>query len=617
MNWLAQVSRASAARRASGLIVVIIFVTIMGFTISSLTNFGIHQRRQAERMRIYQEELTAAETAIDAMIGQVRFFANYKPFQVGREIQNFHNAVLNLSPPEVPGFDFIDASVTCEDGGDLTYETITDPSDPWYGYTLLRVDYRLRVQTKSASEASQRLGHPGVALERLIRVEQKPLYAYAIFYGNDLELDAGQRIDIIGRVHSNNNFYLTTSSEAYYHRSITVAGDFFGGIYHPATGRGTSNSDNVYVTTDGDDSFAQVKGTASDSNIWLDSRVDTWIPESIQRWNGHLRDSAHGINPIGLPIPSTEDPHVLIEPSDASDPPSVADAKFANKADIAIYGDPQDADSLYAVDQDGNSVPLTYVPEGEDEDEDEEEESIVQTSTIYNGREEKYVDIIDVDMSKLIESGLNVGDGVIYVSPDQPSAEERTSRQAAVRLLNAETVPTNTSGALTVATDAPLYTKGDVNTSGDNILMLACDAINILSDDFDDGDYQDASDGGDPEQACATTTNAVFLSGNVPSADGRYSGGAENFFRYIERWGSGAPHTFNGSLLNLYQSQIATAPWDQDPTYGSQSSDYYSPPRRIWSWDPALAGIVPPPGMPTFLEIHLNEWELAAPVAAG
>jgi hypothetical protein len=625
--------------------IVMIFIMVMGVSLASLASLGTHERRQAARLRTYQDELAAAEQVVDQVIGQIKFFAANKPRQVGGAISNFHNAVLGIQiPSKIETVDNLNHSytftidrnksgITCVAGNNLQYETITDPKDEWVGYAALRIDYRIRVFVKSDSSSSQRLSHPGVALERTIRVEQKPLYAYAIFYGNTLELDAGVRLDVIGRVHTNGNFFLTTSSSAYYHKQVTVAGDFVGGYYDPTTGRGISGSNQIYIGKDGTSTpsntggMQPLYGRADSSSKYLTSKDVTgwapnpiaykdytgWVNESSTRFNGYLKDSHTGINAIGLPVSAAENPHLLIEPPSASDSDAAKDAKFAYKADVKIYGDPRTASSIYATNGAGVTIPLTYT------DSRGVTQSVVSTSTIYNGREGKYVDIINIDMGKLIASGIDVGSGIIYVDPTQPTGSTATTRESAVRLTNAATVPTNVQGALTVATSAPMYTQGNINTDQSAILLLAADAINTLSSAFADSKYTNSTQAASPQTAVATITNAIFLTGNVPSAKlpGRYSGGAENFFRYLEKWGTTASHTFNGSLLNLFESQIAIGPWDQSATPGTQSSPYYAAPRRIWSWDPNLAGVVPPPGMPYSLECNLLEWKLIDPDSAS
>src|SRR5690606_10797721 len=76
----------------------------------------------------------------------------------------------------------------------------------------------------------------GVAITRTVSYFTVPLLRFAIFYENLFELDGGARIDVRGRVHTNEDWYLTSSSSVAYHSYATVAGHFFGGIYNPMDG---------------------------------------------------------------------------------------------------------------------------------------------------------------------------------------------------------------------------------------------------------------------------------------------------------------------------------------------------------------------------------------------
>ncbi len=116
--------------------------------------------------------------------------------------------------------------------------------------------------------------------------------------------------------------------------------------------------------------------------------------------------------------------------------------------------------------------------------------------------------------------------------------------------------------------------------------MIAADAFNILSNNWSDANsYSDL----DTRLAAHTTLNAIVVSGNVPSgkmaADGKinpdvkdkYSGGLENFPRFLETWGGSRHVTFYGSLIQLYRSKFASGNWG--------NSEVYSAPRRRWYYD--------------------------------
>jgi len=76
--------------------------------------------------------------------------------------------------------------------------------------------------------------------------------------------------------------------------------------------------------------------------------------------------------------------------------------------------------------------------------------------------------------------------------------------------------------------------------------------------------------------AKATTINAAFVAGNVPTTNSNYSGGVENYPRFVENW-SGVRFNYVGSMVILFASQQATGPW--------KSSGVYSAPTRNWAYD--------------------------------
>ena len=105
--------------------------------------------------------------------------------------------------------------------------------------------------------------------------------------------------------------------------------------------------------------------------------------------------------------------------------------------------------------------------------------------------------------------------------------------------------------------------------------------------------------------ASNTTVNAAIVSGNVPTGKGGvegYSGGAENFPRFLELWGSSHTFTDYGSMVELYQSQQATGKWG--------SGNVYDPPTRQWFFDPNFK-INAPPGTLMVYTYSKGRWALA------
>jgi hypothetical protein len=160
----------------------------------------------------------------------------------------------------------------------------------------------------------------------------------------------------------------------------------------------------------------------------------------------------------------------------------------------------------------------------------------------------------------------------------------------AVRVVNGVQLP-NLWG-FTVVTPMPIYVYGDYNkqqatnrvSSGTNTLntypaALMGDSITLLSSNWSDT-YSSGMSLGSRVQASDTTLNAACLEGivqTVPSISGNYSGGVENFIRYLEDW-TGNINTYNGSIVVMFPSIYATNYWQ--PT-----GIYYNPPQRVWGFD--------------------------------
>jgi hypothetical protein len=106
------------------------------------------------------------------------------------------------------------------------------------------------------------------------------------------------------------------------------------------------------------------------------------------------------------------------------------------------------------------------------------------------------------------------------------------------------------------------------------------------------------------------------------------SGGAHNVIRYLENFGTGREHNFNGSILALYESRYARNPW-ADPAIDNLSQGnrgtvngvmlrpYYTAPRRVFSWDASLASSAPPRGMLFLVVVEMSEMNRISPDEAA
>src|SRR4030067_3666892 len=123
-----------------------------------------------------------------------------------------------------------------------------------------------------------------------------------------------------------------------------------------------------------------------------------------------------------------------------------------------------------------------------------------------------------------------------------------------MRLTNAEELP----AAMTLATNNPLYTVGNFNTTSKKPPALMADAITILSDNWNDAA---SHQGIGSRVATATQVNACFMTGNNETgANGQdYNGGLENLPRFLDKWDN-TSLTWRGPMVDFWYSRQGTGP---------------------------------------------------------
>ena len=227
----------------------------------------------------------------------------------------------------------------------------------------------------------------------------------------------------------------------------------------------------------------------------------------------------------------------------------------------------------------------------------------------YDYREKKNVQAVQIDVGRLNawltnpipNGGGNCGgpyftnlcnadtgqqiDGLwVYTSVPMSS-----STLPAVRVMDGVQLPS--IKGLTVATPMPIYVMGNYNmqTNSTHVASttntaytypaaLMGDAITVLSSNWNDTNYTSSTALGS-RTPVSTTLNAACFEGIVQSVtniNGNYSGGVENFLRFLESWGGTV--TYNGSIVVMFPSIYATNYWIAPGTY-------YQAPTRNWGFD--------------------------------
>ncbi len=137
------------------------------------------------------------------------------------------------------------------------------------------------------------------------------------------------------------------------------------------------------------------------------------------------------------------------------------------------------------------------------------------------------------------------------------------------------------------------------------------DAVTILSDNWN-STSSTAALTSSARTASDTTVNTALLVGIDPTGTYNgtavYSGGVENFPRFLENW-SNKNFWYNGSMVAMFDSQIATVPW-------GYSKNVYNPPNRNWAFDVNFNNPNKlPPGTPLILYMQRLNWAFQAPGA--
>ncbi|NIQ60315.1 MAG: hypothetical protein GWN71_45500, partial [Gammaproteobacteria bacterium] len=201
-----------------------------------------------------------------------------------------------------------------------------------------------------------------------------------------------------------------------------------------------------------------------------------------------------------------------------------------------------------------------------------------QWAAFYEGREEDYADMLNVDIGQIalwVDAGNDAVE-VLYVEFVMPAdltgygalAEMReASLDPGVRLRNGAVLPNR----LTAATHYPMYVQGDYNSVAWKPAAVMGDAITMLSNAWDDDTHQDAvvikTNAADTEYWFAVLAGHSATpcdhedAGCAGGYTDFYGGGIENYLRFLERW-SGETATYRGSLVSLHISQTVDGTWN-------------------------------------------------------
>lgn len=569
------------------LLLTLCFLAIMLAILASASRLTYTQVGITYRNNLHNSAVAAAEAATEMVIARMN--RDFLHQSVNPDLDVYRSLTPESLQSEWPlQFEFGDGDGAPGVTGveSLGPAVVTNLNSQFAGLYGLVTPYRVT----STARTRDGLHTVAATVVQDIQLASIPVFQFAIFYTLDLEINPGPKMVVTGKVHSNGDIYTAPVSGLEYKDTVTAVGR----IHHdrhpddPQYGAGKVEPDYGAQHMEKVSALTLPVGTDND-------------PDTVRE--------------ILKTPPVSEDPNSLM-----------ARQRYFNKADLIVKTTDSGVE-LYtgAWNLFGKIPPNVTNGSGPGY-------SFLKTDVTFRDlRENKWTTTTQIDVAAFNEwlrdpdggAGINsmasylMGHGInsIYVDDQRDSP----SRLTCVRVVNGESLPPD---GLTVATDRPLYVKGHFNlndgdttpgqtdTSKTKPASLVGDAITILSSAYNDN-YA-GSDFKNNRVAVDTTVNAAFLGGIVKTQrKGNakyYSGGAENFPRFLENW-SGRTFTYNGSMVVMFESKYATNFW-KEPS----DRNYYRAPNRAWAFDlNFLDQSKLPPGTPQVRKLVRGQWALAAP----
>jgi len=473
------------------------------------------------------------------------------------------------------------------------YQTVTGNTIIYhYAHT-----YEIESEATSLKDSSRETVH------EQIRILETPLVQYFVFYGQDgnsadMELFPGPDMNSWGRIHSNGDIYIGSSSfnkirlrnydnnNNMSPHSMTASGNIYtyekhDGDNYPntvevkTTGTGTTFTPTETVTGAINSSNETSEESRFGNYVLVNEKPYTTPSKDLfkragfyeQRAENPGRPGIDGMTIIGTGGLGAGNIEVHVSR------PSYTDVTALILAGESSTGNPVP------------DLPMPIIQESNDAFQDCRE----------NDRD---VDTTDIDLyslglwyeAYLADQGLELaGDGMLIYTSRSADASF-TNNGSDLQAIRVITMDATSSPQLvdetTLATDNPLYIHGDFNTVDTHGVALIGDAMNILSNAFTTKpcgiSWPDLYNN---YGASTTTINAALFAGHVPTTpDGSvYSGGLHTYPRLHEDWTQRSWNptrtlNINGAFINLWDSEQADGVW-------CIGGDCYSGPVRNWGWD--------------------------------
>jgi hypothetical protein len=540
------------ANRGSILPAALIIVLILCVMIAAAFEFTNGIGRNTQGAGAVESAIAVADGALDYL------YANWR--QIARTSQNLApttSEFVNISAPQLDAyfpdmkqcalsnFGVVAVDPLLQPLPDATTEPVMQtgrgPGTRSYSY-LASADVDVKVVGRTVTQKVRRVFQKRI---------QSP-WNFALFSQDILEIQPSAPLTLTGWVHSNNNLY-TGSNQLTVTDRLTTAGNWNIG-YAPGDGAHT--------------------GTPTAPNYPANeppAQEDVFLAFGLDAKLLNTTDSN----------PNNDSFREIAQVPDSSYPDPFASGRYYNQAGIKVL---INGSSKTIMNQAGTVC--TAASKGNDLLIYQAVNNAIKTpQNFQDNRESGTISAWDVDIAAITSSNMT-WNNILYISDQGATA----NNHKAIRLRNGNTL---SKEGLTFVTDNPLYVQGDWNTGASapssastadstrpmdpnyawRPSAIIADAITLLSNSWQDAN---SSKGMNIRIASNTTVNAALVAGNVPtgSKGTNYSGGGENFVRFLEDW-TGKTFTYYGSMLQLYASAYATGTWGRGNVYLPAQLNWY------------------------------------------
>jgi hypothetical protein len=559
------VSIKTLKRVGSALVLTLIMTGVALLILSAAMTWSSNTTRQTYRSIQYSRSLAAAEASTEKVISQMtRDYLYGGQRMVTDNMATYRQMIPNtLDSPVWARWEFNDAL------GNMARNYVQASTSTNYvvldsAYAGLRGYASTYTVVSHARETSGVLNVTGGVLQEL-QLARIPIFQFAMYSSGNMEISCGQPFRVTGRVHANKTLYVEPDNSLTFQSDVTAVA-------------------NILFQRDPLDT----RGAPSGSVVYQAAK-DTPVPAMTL--------------PIGMSNTPTAIREIIQPPPIGEDPNSpLGQLRYYNESDMIITV--TDTGILATSGRVNNFA--TVIPSNQ------VAMMVTLTNSFVDARENKTIKPIDINVGLFtIWDQTNGALSVASVYVVDRRILPGTSL-GAVRLVNGRNLPG--PRGLTVATALPLYVLGHYNQPDNAFLAttnttttqpasLVADAVTILSVNWADSRSALAVAS---RPALPTTVNAAILTGVVETTLGHYSGGMENFPRFLESWGLGNPLTYNGSMVKMFPSLYATNFWG--------TSGVYDPPKRNWAYDLSFNDPTKlPPLTPALSKVIRGRWSTVAP----